>query len=205
MPNGHFISFEGIDRSGKSTQAKLLAERLGEQVLLVREPGGTELGERVRTLLKDPSVPFGARAEAMLFAAARADLVASVIRPALERGRIVIADRYVDSSFAYQGAARGLGEAAIRQINDWGTNHLMPELTLLIDVPPGVAIARGVEPGDRFEDEGAGFQRDVALAYKSLAVAESTRIVTIDGAREPDEVAADVAAAVARRLPVSSE
>lgn len=198
--SGYFISFEGIDRSGKSTQAAALAEALGEPALLVREPGGTDLGEHIRTLLKDPTIPFGARPEAMLFAAARAELVAEVIRPALEAGRVVIADRFVDSSLAYQGAARGLGDTAITHLNNWGTDNLAPDLTLLIDVAPEIAIARGVEPGDRFEDQGAGFQRDVALAFESLAAREPHRIVTVDGAREASEVAAEVLGIVNVRM-----
>lgn len=189
---GHFISFEGVDRSGKSTQAARLAEALGERAILVREPGGTSLSERVRAILKDPTIPLSDRAEALLFAAARADLVARVIEPALAEGKIVVADRYVDSSLAYQGAARGLGVDAIAQLNDWASNGLLPDLTLLIDIDPRRAAERGVELDDRFEDEGLAFQQAIAAAYHELEAKAGGRIVKIDGDRDPDAVAADV-------------
>lgn len=197
---GYFISFEGIDRSGKSTQASVLAERLGERALLVREPGGTVLSERVRGILKDPEVPLSPRAEALLFAAARADLVSSVIRPALDEGRIVIADRYIDSSLAYQGVARGLGSEEIETLNRWAADSLMPHLTVLIEVDAEVAVARGAEENDRFENEGVGFQRKVAGAYAELAAASPARIVRIDGDRGPDVVAVDVAGLISDRF-----
>jgi dTMP kinase len=194
---GYFISFEGIDRSGKSTQASVLAETLGSQfgddrTLLIREPGGTHFSERARGLLKDPELPMSPRAEALLFAAARADLVSTVIRPALDEGQIVIADRYIDSSLAYQGVARGLGVEEIREINRWAADDLMPNLTILIEVDEATAMERGAEEDDRFENEGADLQRKVAAAYAQLADADSDRIVRIDGARYPDEVAQDV-------------
>jgi dTMP kinase len=194
---GYFISFEGIDRSGKSTQASVLAETLGSQfgddrTLLIREPGGTHFSERARGLLKDPELPMSPRAEALLFAAARADLVSTVIRPALDEGQIVIADRYIDSSLAYQGVARGLGVEAILEINKWAASDLMPNLTILIEVDEATAMERGAEEDDRFENEGADLQRKVAAAYAQLADADSDRIVRIDGARYPDEVAQDV-------------
>ncbi|HYZ28446.1 MAG TPA: dTMP kinase, partial [Thermoleophilaceae bacterium] len=129
---GVFVTIEGIDRSGKSTQARRLAEALGDEALLVREPGGTPAGERIRDLLKDPAIELDARSEALLFAAARAELVASVIRPALEAGKVVISDRYLDSSLAYQGHARGLGEAEVRLVNEWATAGLEPDLTILL-------------------------------------------------------------------------
>jgi dTMP kinase len=196
----YFISFEGIDRSGKSTQAGVLAEELGDRVVFVREPGGTQLGERVRGTLKDPEIPLAPRAEALLFAAARADLVASVIRPALDEGKIVIADRFIDSSLAYQGAARGLGMEEIAKLNDWASDGLMPNMTLFIEIDPAVAIERGAEEHDRFEDEGASFQRKVAAAYDELATASPDRIIRVDGDRGPDEVAADVRKIVFERL-----
>lgn len=197
---GFFISFEGIDRSGKSTQASVLAERLGDRALLVREPGGTLLSERVRGILKDPEIPLSPRAEALLFAAARADLVAGVIRPALDEGRVVIADRYIDSSLAYQGVVRGLGSEEIATLNRWATDSLMPHLTVLIEVPADVAVGRGAEENDRFENEGVGFQRKVAEAYASLAAASPDRIVRIDGDRGPDAVAVDVASLISERF-----
>jgi dTMP kinase len=197
---GYFISFEGIDRSGKSTQASVLVEELGERALLVREPGGTIFSERVRGILKDPEVPLSPRAEALLFAAARADLVASVINPALGDGKIVIADRYIDSSLAYQGAARDLGVDSIAELNRWAADDLMPNVTLLIEIDPEVAIERGAEEHDRFEDEGANFQRKVAEAYEQLAADHPERIIRVNGARGPDEVAQDVRKIVFERL-----
>lgn len=197
---GKFISFEGIDRSGKSTQAARLAEALGEGSLLVREPGGTELSERVRAILKDPSIPLSGRAEALLFAAARADLVERAIEPSLAAGRIVIADRFVDSSLAYQGAARGLGVEAVARVNDWASGGLMPDLTLLFEIEPALAAARGREQNDRFEDEGTDLQAAVAAAYHDLAERNPERIVRIDGARSEDELAAEVLRVVGQRL-----
>ncbi len=197
---GYFISFEGIDRSGKSTQAAVLAERFGDRALLVREPGGTTLSERVRGILKDPEIPMAPRAEALLFAAARADLVSTVIRPALDEGRIVIADRYIDSSLAYQGVARGLGSAEIETLNRWAADSLMPNLTVLVEVDPAVALERGAEVDDRFENEGVAFQRKVAEAYAALADANPDRILRVDGARGPDEVAVDVASMIDQRF-----
>lgn len=204
---GHFISFEGIDRSGKSTQSARLAESLGGRALLVREPGGTSLGERVRAILKDPSIPLTARAEALLFAAARADLVERIIEPALAAGTIVIADRFVDSSLAYQGVARGLGVEAVARINDWGTGGIVPDRTLLIEIDPRRAAERGAEPDDRFEDEGLPFQQAIAAAYDDLARAHPDRITRVDGDRAPDLVAADVARIVAELTggPVGAE
>ena len=133
---GLFVTFEGIDRSGKTTQARLLAEALGDEALGVREPGGTPAGERVRDLLKDAAVPLGAEAEALLFAAARAELVARVIRPALEDGRVVVSDRFLDSSLAYQGGARGLGVDEVERVNRFATGGLVPDLTFLLEIDP---------------------------------------------------------------------
>jgi dTMP kinase len=197
---GYFISFEGIDRSGKSTQANVLTEELGDRALFVREPGGTIFSERVRGILKDPEVPLTPRAEALLFAAARADLVAHVIRPALDEGKIVIADRFIDSSLAYQGIARGLGVAPISELNSWAADGLMPNMTLLIEIDPSVAISRGAEEHDRFENEGATFQRKVAEAYDQLATDNPDRIIRVDGDRGPDEVALEVRKIVFDRL-----
>jgi dTMP kinase len=189
---GYFISFEGIDRSGKSTQVEMLTEALGERVLAVREPGGTPLGERVRQILKDTDTPMGSRAEALLFAAARAELVETVIKPAVAEGRIVVADRYIDSSLAYQGVARGLGISAIADLNDWAALGLLPDLTILIEVDPERAHARGAEEEDRFEDEGIELQRKVAEAYADMAAEDDHRFTVIDGDRPPDDIAADV-------------
>ena len=194
MP-GLFVTFEGIDRSGKSTQARMLAEALGEEALAVREPGGTELGERVRELLKDPSIELDLHAEALLFAAARAELCAEVIRPALEAGRIVVSDRFVDSSIAYQGEARGLGVEEVARLNEWATAGLVPDLTLYLAIDPAQAGARGGE-ADRFEGEGAALQQRVHAAYERLASENPQRWRRIPAERSPEEVHADVLAAV---------
>src|SRR3954469_23999027 len=132
--HGLFVTLEGIDRSGKTTQARLLCEALGDDALGVREPGGTEAGERIREILKDPALELSPRAEALLFAAARAELVEQVIRPALEEGRTVVSDRFLDSSLAYQGGARGLGVDDIATINRFATDALAPDLTFLLDL-----------------------------------------------------------------------
>jgi dTMP kinase len=188
---GLFVTIEGIDRSGKSTQARRLVEALGDDALLVREPGGTPAGERIRELLKDPAIELDPRTEALLFAAARAELVAAVIRPALDAGKVVVSDRYLDSSLAYQGYARGLGEAEVRRINEWATAGLEPDLTVLLRIDPASAAARAGE-SDRFEDEGLGLQQRVADAYEQLAAANPERWKAVDAARSEDEVAADI-------------
>jgi dTMP kinase len=193
--SGLFVTFEGIDRSGKTTQARLLCEALGDAAVPVREPGGTAVGERVRELLKDPGAELGAETEALLFAAARAELVARVIRPALEDGRVVVSDRFLDSSLAYQGSARGLGLEEVAQINRFATGGLVPDLTFLLAIDPAAAAARGSE-ADRFEAEGAELQERVLHAYEQLAAAEPERWRRIDADRPPEEVHADVLAAV---------
>ncbi len=192
---GLFVTFEGIDRSGKTTQAALLRDALGDEAVAVREPGGTAVGERVRELLKDPEVEIGPEAEALLFAAARAELVERVIRPALADGRVVVSDRFLDSSLAYQGEARGLGVDEVARINRWATGGLTPDLTILLELPTGAAAARGAEE-DRFESEGAGLQERVRAAYERLADAEPERWRRIDAARSPEDVHADVLRAV---------
>jgi dTMP kinase len=188
---GLFVTFEGIDRSGKTTQARMLADALGSEVLAVREPGGTLVGERVRELLKDPAASITPRGEALLFAAARAELVAEVIRPALEAGRVVVSDRYVDSSLAYQGEARGLSVEYVAGLNEWATGGLMPDITILLWVDPSLARARARQR-DRFEEEGADLQRRVAGAYDRLAAADPARWRRVDASRPPEEVHAEV-------------
>ena len=137
-----FISLEGVDGSGKSTQARLLVEALGETAVAIREPGGTDAAERIRTLLADPAVDLEPLAELLLFLAARADLTERVIRPALEAGRDVVSDRFSDSSVAYQGAARGLGVGEVINLCDTSTDGLWPDLTLLLKVDPEVGLGR---------------------------------------------------------------
>jgi len=194
MP-GLFVTFEGIDRSGKTTQARLLVERLGGDALGVREPGGTAVGERVRELLKDPASDLGPEAEALLFAAARAELVSKVIRPALEEGKVVVSDRFLDSSLAYQGAARGLGVEEVERVNNFAVGGLVPDLTILLEIDPAAAAARAGE-SDRFEDEGRQLQERVQAAYSSLADAHPDRFVRVDADRDSDDVHTDVVAAV---------
>jgi dTMP kinase len=184
-----FITFEGIDRSGKTTQARMLVEALGDEAVLVREPGGTPTAERIRELVKaDELSPM---AETLLFSAARADLIERVIRPALDAGKTVIGDRYVDSTVAYQGGARGLGIDRVEDLNRWLTGDLWPEVTFLLDVDPGMARQRSGEL-DRFEREGEQLQRAVAAAYDELAQRHPERYVRIDGTRSVEDVHRDV-------------
>jgi dTMP kinase len=192
---GLFVTFEGIDRSGKTTQARLLAEALGDDALGVREPGGTEAGERVRAILKDPAVPLSPEAEALLFAAARAELVADVILPALASGRVVISDRFLDSSLAYQGGARGLGIDDVERVNRFAARGLRPDLTFLLVISASEAALRAGE-SDRFEDEGAELQEAVLSAYERLIESDPGRWRRVDATRSPDEIHAEVVAEV---------
>jgi dTMP kinase len=190
-----FISLEGVDGSGKSTQARLLVEALGPQTVPIREPGGTDAAERIRELLADPSLELDPFAELLLFCAARADLTAQVIRPALEAGRDIVSDRFSDSSVAYQGAARGLGVGEVISLCDNATDGLWPDLTLLLRVDPEVGLGRaGGE--DRLEAEGLDLQRAVAEAYEEIAVIASDRVVVIDGTGTVEEVRERVMEAV---------
>jgi dTMP kinase len=159
------VTFEGIDRAGKTTQARLLAEALGDEALLAREPGGTSEGERIRDLVKDVELDLSAIAETLLFGAARVELVEQVMRPALAAGKTVICDRYVDSTVAYQGGARGLGIDRVEELNRWITGGLMPDVTFLLEIEAGAAHARDTEV-DRFEELGEEFQRAVAAANR---------------------------------------
>ena len=194
-----FISLEGIDGSGKSTQAKLLAGALGPETLLIREPGGTEAAERIRELLADPGVELDPLAELLLFLAARADLTARAIRPALEAGRDVVSDRFADSSVAYQGAARGLGVGEVISLTDAATEGLWPDLTVLLRVDLEVGLGRA-DGDDRFESEGLELQRAVAEAYEEIAQIASDRVVVVDGAGTIEEVHERVMAAVHSHL-----
>jgi dTMP kinase len=193
-----FITLEGIDGSGKSTQAKLLAESLGPETLLVREPGGTAAAERVRELLADGSLELDPMAELFLFCAARADLVRRLIRPALADGRDVVSDRFVDSSAAYQGGGRGLGLDLAERLSAAAAEGLHPELTLLLWIDPELAAER-VGGDDRFEAAGLGFQLAVASAYEELALSHPDRIVTLDATGSVEEVHERVTEAVRRR------
>jgi len=193
-----FISLEGIDGSGKSTQAALLAEALGDETVSIREPGGTDAAERIRSLLADPDVELDPLAELLLFLAARADLTARVIRPALEAGHDVVCDRFADSSVAYQGAARGLGVGEVISLTDAASDGLWPDLTLLLRVDPETGLGRA-EGGDRFESEGLELQRAVAVAYEEIAKIASDRVVAIDGSGTVEEVHARVMEVVGER------
>jgi dTMP kinase len=189
-----FVTFEGLDGSGTTTQSELLRQYLeeaGRDVVLTREPGGTELGERVRELvLGDTRIsPW---AEAALFAAARAELVAEVIQPALERGADVVCDRYLDSSLAYQGIARGLGVERVLALNLDAIRGTLPDVTFLLAVDPEEARRRSGPPGDRIEREGDEFLRQVDQAYRELAGIFAGRITVIDSSRTADEVAKEV-------------
>jgi dTMP kinase len=194
-----FVSLEGVDGSGKSTQARLLADALGPETLLIREPGGTEAAERVRDLLADPALEVDPLAELLLFCAARADLTARVIRPALEAGRTVVSDRFADSSVAYQGAARGLGVGEVISLSDAATEGLWPDLTVLLRVDPEVGLGRAAGE-DRFESEGLELQRTVAAAYEEIAKIASDRMVVVDGSGEVQEVHERVMAVVRDRI-----
>ena len=208
-----FVTFEGIDRSGKSTQAAMLAEALGPEALLVREPGGTPAGERIRTLLKDPALELDPAAELLLFAAARAELCRTVIEPALGAGRDVVCDRFIDSTAAYQGIARGLGLETVERLNAFAIGPCVPDLTILLRVDPDEAIDRGqqrlAEGGedgaDRFEAEGEPLQRQVAAAYDHLATLHPERIRTVPADGTQQEVHALVLDLVGAQAKPSAE
>ena len=193
-----FISLEGVDGSGKSTQARLLVEALGEGTVAIREPGGTEAAERIRELLADPALELEPLAELMLFLAARADLTERVIRPALEGGRVVVADRFSDSSVAYQGAARGLGVGEVIGLCEAATDGLWPDLTLLLRIDPETGLGRA-GGDDRFEQEGLALQQAVAEAYDEIAVIASDRVAVIDAGGSVEEVHQRVLGAVRER------
>jgi dTMP kinase len=202
-----FVTLEGIDRSGKTTQAALLTEALGPETLLLREPGGTPAGERIRELLKDPATELDPRAELLLFCAARAELCARVVRPALDQGHDVVCDRFVDSTVAYQGAARGLGTDMVESLNEIAIAGCLPDVTVLLRIDPQRAEARGqqrlaaggADGSDRFEGEGLEFQRLVATAYDDLAARHPERIVVVDAEGSLTEVHARVMETVRRR------
>jgi dTMP kinase len=196
---GRLITIEGLDGAGKTTLCQGLAAALPEARLL-REPGGVELSERIRALVKDPALEVDARAEALLYAAARAQLVASLVRPLLDDGVTVLLDRFVDSSLAYQGAGRALGVEAVRAINDFGTGGLVPDVTLLLALDPAAGRARQAGRGeapDRLELEDAAFFEKIARAYDELAAAEPQRFRVLDAAAAPDAVLAAALEAIA--------
>jgi dTMP kinase len=186
-----FVTFEGLDGSGKTTQVELLRqalEREGRDAVATREPGGTPLGEELRRLLLH-SEDVSPWAEAALFAAARAELVHRVIRPALERGADVLCDRYVDSSLAYQGIARGLGVERVLELNLAAVEGLLPDRTFVLALEPDASLQRLGAERDRIEREAGGFRERVAEAYRELAQLFPERIVVLDGAQSPNEIA----------------
>ena len=202
MARGRLITIEGIDGAGKTTLAAGLLDHLrgrGVEIEPLREPGGVVVAEQIRTLVKDPELTIGARAETLLYAAARAQLVEEALLPVLERGTWVLLDRFVDSSLAYQGAGRGLGVDLVRAINEFGTGGLTPDRTLLLELDPALGRARqGERLGgfDRLEREEAAFFETIAGAYSALADAEPERVRRIDASRPAAAVAEDARAAV---------
>ena len=199
---GRFVVFEGGEGSGKSTQARLLADRWG--ALLTFEPGGTDVGQRLREILLSPETgDLDPRAEALLMAADRAHHVATKIRPALNRGKDVVCDRFVGSSLAYQGYGRDLGIDAVQALSTFATDGLVPDLVVLLVVTPDEARTRLAAAGkpDRLEAAGDAFHQRVAEAYVMLAAHDPDRWVVVDGGGDPDEVEARVQEAVEARLP----
>ncbi|HYH90480.1 MAG TPA: dTMP kinase [Solirubrobacteraceae bacterium] len=200
MGTGRLITVEGLDGAGKTTLVAGLTRELaarGRELLVLREPGGVELSERIRLLVKDPELSVDPRAEALLYAAARAQLVAEELVPLLESGQWVLLDRFVDSSLAYQGAGRGLGIEAIRTLNELATGGLAPDRTLLLRIDPAVGRARIADrEADRLEQAGDAFFAAVAGAYDELAADEPERIAVIEADRPPERVLADALAAL---------
>ncbi|MFE6620360.1 dTMP kinase [Streptomyces sp. NPDC057740] len=205
--SGFFIALEGGDGAGKSTQAEALAEWIrskGHEVVVTREPGATPVGKRLRSILLDvSSAGLSHRAEALLYAADRAEHVDTVVRPALERGAVVISDRYVDSSVAYQGAGRDLSPTEIARINRWATNGLAPHLTVLLDVSPEIARERFTEAPDRLESEPAEFHARVRSGFLALAAADPGRYLVVDAGQEPEAVTTVVRHRLDQMLPLS--
>lgn len=199
MTAARFIVFEGGEGAGKSTQSAALADYLqarGHEVLCTREPGGTPAAEAIRKVLLDPAnAGLDDRAEALLFAAARGDHAARVIRPALERGEIVISDRYLDSSVAYQGVARGLGAERVAELSLWATGGLVPDLTIVLDVDPALGLARVVGP-DRLESEPLEWHARVRQGFLDIAAAAPDRYLVLDGSRPAEDLAVEIAVAV---------
>lgn len=206
--NGFFLAIEGGDGAGKSTQVEALAEWIrakGHEVVVTREPGATPVGKRLRSILLDvSSAGLSNRAEALLYAADRAEHVDSVVRPALERGAIVISDRYIDSSVAYQGAGRDLAPTEIARISRWATDGLVPNLTVLLDVSPEAARERFTEAPDRLESEPAEFHQRVRDGFLTLAASDPARYLVVDGAQEPEAVTTVVRHRLDQMLPLSA-
>jgi dTMP kinase len=203
-----FVTLEGIEGCGKTTHAARLAEHLraaGHEVVVTREPGGTDVTMQIRALLADPDIALDARAELFLFLADRAQHVAEVIRPALARGAVVLCDRYSDSTMAYQGYGRGHDLTLLRSWNDWAARATVPDLTVWIDTDLATGLARarkhsGLAEGDRFEAESLDFHGKIRAGFAEMAANEPRRIVRVDGNRRIDVVGADILALVLERL-----
>jgi dTMP kinase len=206
VSRGRLITVEGVDGAGKTTLVETLARELaarGRPVTVLREPGGVELSERIRALVKDPSLHVDPRTEALLYAAARAQLVAEALLPRLATGEWLLLDRFVDSSLAYQGGGRALGVAEIAAINEFATGGLRPDRTLLLRIAPDAGLARAGgrgEEADRLEREAGGFFAATAAAYDTLAADEPDRVAVIDASQPPDRVLAEALAALAPLL-----
>ena len=202
MPRGRLITIEGLDGAGKTTLAASLQAALSERginVRRLREPGGVQAAERVRELAKDPGLRIGARAEALLYAAARAQLVDEALEPLLDDGVWVLLDRFVDSSLAYQGGGRELGIEPVRAINEFATGGLRPDRTLMLTIDPSLGRTRSAsraEPRDRLEREADEFFTRIASAYEELAAAEPERVRSVDAAQPPEQVLAAALAAI---------
>ena len=209
-PPGMLVSLEGGDGCGKSTQAELLRDALVARGLpvgppaapgaVIREPGGTEAGERIRALLLHGPDGLAPWTEALLYAAARAQLVAEVVSPGLAAGRVLVLDRFLDSSLAYQGHARGLGIDVVLGLNEPGLQGILPDATFVLDVDPALGLARAGEVPDRIEREGLAFQRRVREGFRELASRYPGRVRLVDGDRAPHVIAAEIEAEVGRLL-----
>ena len=196
---GWFIAFEGGEGAGKSTQERLLTDALvarGHVVTRTREPGGTPAGEAIRHVLLSPEYTgLDHRAEALLFAAARGEHVARVVRPALARGEVVVCDRYLDSSVAYQGYGRDLGPERVRDLSLWATGGLLPDLTVLLDIDPAIGLGRFVDR-DRLEAEPLAYHQRVRAGFLALAAADPGRYLVLDAQQDTDAIAEAVLARV---------
>ena len=199
MAGGCFIAFEGGEGAGKSTQEHLRADSLtseGIEVVRTREPGGTPAGEAIRTVVLSPQFAgLDERAEALLFAASRGEHVARVIRPALERGEVVICDRYLDSSVAYQGYGRDLGPQRIRELSLWATHDLLPDVSVLLDIDPQIGLSRVSDP-DRLEAEPLAYHQSVRDGFLAIAAREPDRYLVLDATQPVDELASAILARV---------
>jgi dTMP kinase len=203
--SGLFLAFEGGEGAGKTTQARMIAIWLREQgfdVVTTHEPGATKIGMRLRAILLDTNnAGMSSRCETLLYAADRAEHVTSVIEPALDRGAVVITDRFVDSSLAYQGAGRGLRTAEIARLNSWATGGRQPDLTILLDMPPEAGLGRRTASADRLEAEPLDFHRRVRAGFLALSRAEPERYLVIDASRQPEEVSEEIKDRIREILP----